>query len=63
MTKQKMYNLSIGDVSGFSEESLELQDLIKSYEDKGMTTQISSDGMLWIYLNADPTNAEQTMTL
>ncbi|MBS4984300.1 hypothetical protein [Hungatella hathewayi] len=61
MTKQKMYNLSIGDVSGFSEESLELQDLIKSYEDKGMTTQISSDGMLWIYLNADPTNAEQTI--
>lgn len=60
MTSAKDYNLNVGGTAATTVEGQALQDLIKEYEDQGITSQ-TSDGMLWVYLNADPTSAEETI--
>lgn len=60
MTGTKDYNLNVGGTAATTVEGQALQDLIKEYEDQGITSQ-TSDGMLWVYLNADPTSAEETI--
>lgn len=60
MTSAKDYNLNVGGTAATTVEGQALQDLIKAYEDQGITSQ-TSDGMLWVYLNADPTSAEETI--
>lgn len=60
MTGTKDYNLNVGGTATTTVEGQALQGLIKEYEDQGITSQ-TSDGMLWVYLNADPTSAEETI--
>lgn len=62
MTTPKTYYLNMGSISTNTDNGITLQNIIDKYSSRGIYSQTDDLGMIYIYLDADPTAAEQTIS-